>query len=143
MPLHQEAVVAHGLLERDTSATERLTTATAALADDLARGAWLPGPLEQSLSSRLLVACAGDGQFTPVRLRETFWEGSVALTYAGGGRLARLLHGLYEVTEHPAADTEPALSAALRLLERIARPGAAEDDARLAAAPGRFPRAGV
>ncbi|MGW0812845.1 hypothetical protein ACWD00_06265 [Streptomyces viridiviolaceus] len=127
MPLHQDTAAPPAVLERDPSAVERLTTVTAALEEDLGQGAWCPGPLERALSSRLLVACAGDGQLTPVRLRETLWEGSVALTYAGGGRLARLLSGLCAVTEHPAPDDEPALAAALRLLERVARPVAAGD----------------
>ncbi len=122
MPLHQDTAASPAVLEPEPSAAERLTTMTAALAEDLGRGTWCPGPLERALSSRLLVACAGDGQLTPVRLRETLWEGSVALTHAGGGRLARLLAGLCAVTEHPAPDDEPALSAALRLLERVARP---------------------
>ncbi|MGV9915403.1 hypothetical protein ACWEWD_27515 [Streptomyces tendae] len=111
----------HVPLERETPTAERLTALTAGLTDDLTRGTWVPGPLERTLASRLLVACSGDGQFTPVRLREILWEGGIVLTYAGEGRLARVLHALCEVTEHLAPDTEPALSAAWRLLERIAR----------------------
>ncbi len=100
---------------------ERLTALTAALADDLDQGLWTPGPLERTLAARLLVAGAGDGQFTPARLYETLWEGSVALAYAGGGRLARLLAHLHEVTTHSAPDADSALSDASRLLERVAQ----------------------
>ncbi|MEW2489898.1 hypothetical protein [Streptomyces sp. NPDC048411] len=119
--MSHDAVAPLTLLERHTPTVERLTFLTAALAEDLDRGDWAPGPLERTLTSRLLVACAGDGQFTPVRLRETLWEGSVALTYAGDGRLARLLAQLCEVTSHSAPDAEHALSAASRLLERAAQ----------------------
>ncbi|WP_320779350.1 hypothetical protein [Streptomyces sp. CRN 30] len=84
------------------TSAERLTASTAALAADLDGGRWVPGPLERTLASRLLLACAGDGQLTAVRLRDTLWEGSVALTYAGGGRLARLLAHAHEVAEEPA-----------------------------------------
>jgi hypothetical protein len=63
---------------------ERLAELTAVLGADLDQGTWAPGPLERALAGRLLVACAGDGRFTPARLRETLWEGSLALTYAGG-----------------------------------------------------------
>ncbi|MFC9916514.1 hypothetical protein [Streptomyces sp. NPDC059862] len=111
---------------------ERLTSLTAALAEDLDHGVWAPEPLERTLAARLLLACAGDGQFTPARLRETLWEGSVALTYAGGGRLARFLAHLYEVTTHPAPDTDFALSDASRLLERVAQD----------AAPATYPAVG-
>ncbi|MGP4013878.1 hypothetical protein [Streptomyces sp. 4N124] len=100
---------------------ERLTALTSALADDLDQGFWAPGSLERTLAARLLVACAGDGQFTSARLYETLWEGSVALTYAGGGRLARLLAHLHEVTTHPAPDAASALSDASRLLKRVAQ----------------------
>lgn len=126
--MSHDAVAPLAVLERHTQAVERLTFLTAALAEDLDHGSWAPGPLERTLVSRLLVACAGDGQFTPVRLRETVWEGSVALTYAGGGRLARLLAQLCEVTTHPAPDAEHALSAASRLLERAARDVPADAD---------------
>ncbi|PWI15342.1 hypothetical protein DI272_15095 [Streptomyces sp. Act143] len=116
--------------ERHLSAMERLTSLTAGLGADLDQGAWVPGPLERTLAGRLLVACAGDGQFTPDRLRETLWEGSVALAYAGGGRLAGLLAGLHEVTSHaaPHAVRHPVLSEAARLLERTAAGIPRQDD---------------
>ncbi|MFJ7495096.1 hypothetical protein ACIQZB_28630 [Streptomyces sp. NPDC097727] len=126
--MSQDAVAPRAVLERHTSAVRRLTHLTVALAEDLDQGLWAPGPLEQALASRLLVACAGDGQFTLARLRETIWEGSVALTYAGGGRLPRLLAQLCEVTERPAPEAGPALSAAQRLLERTARTAPAGGD---------------
>ncbi|MET7694908.1 hypothetical protein ABZT06_44550 [Streptomyces sp. NPDC005483] len=100
---------------------ERLTALSAALTEDLDRGAWVPGPLERTLAARLLVACAGDGEFTPVRLREILWEGSVALPHAGGGRLARLLAALHEATAHPGPDSGVELASAERLLERVAQ----------------------
>ncbi|WP_331737660.1 hypothetical protein [Streptomyces sp. NBC_00019] len=103
---------------------EHLTSLTDALAKDLDQGLWAPGPLERTLAARLLVACAGDGQFTPARLYETLWEGSVALIYAGDGRLARLLAHLHEVTTHPAPDADSVLSDASRLLERVAQDAA-------------------
>ncbi|MFF2732240.1 hypothetical protein ACFVS9_30570 [Streptomyces sp. NPDC058008] len=118
------------LLERRPAAVPELAALTAALSEDLDQGAWVPGPLERVLASRLLVACAGDGQFTPARLRETIWEGSVALTYAGDGRLVRLLADLCAVSTHPVPEAEPVLSAAARLLERTARSvdGAGDED---------------
>lgn len=102
-------------------AVERLAELTAALGADL-EGRWAPGPLERALAGRLLVACAGDGQFTPVRLREVLWEGSVALTYAGEGRLAHLLAALHEVSAQPApqAGRDTSSGGAAQLLERIA-----------------------
>ncbi|MFF7051763.1 hypothetical protein ACFY94_25730 [Streptomyces griseorubiginosus] len=100
---------------------ERLTALSTALTEDLDRGVWAPGPLERTLAARLLVACAGDGQFTPVRLREILWEGSVALTHAGGGRLARLLSELHEVTSHAGLDAGVELAGTARLLEQVAR----------------------
>ncbi|MBE8478448.1 hypothetical protein [Streptomyces justiciae] len=108
--------------ERHPSAVERLASLTVGLGADLDQGAWAPGPLERTLAGRLLVACAGDGQFTPERVRETLWEGSVALAYTGGGRLARLLAELHEVTSHtaPYAVRRSALSQAAHLLERTA-----------------------
>ncbi|WP_346186524.1 hypothetical protein [Streptomyces osmaniensis] len=105
----------------DSMPHERLTALSAALTQDLDRGAWAPGALERTLAARLLVACAGDGQFTPVRLREILWEGSLALTYAGGGRLAHLLADLHEATAHPVPGADAALAGAARLLERVAR----------------------
>jgi len=83
----------------------------------------VPGPLEQTFPYRLLLACAGDRQLTPARLRETLWEGSVALMCTGGGRPARLLAGSCEVAEATAPDAGPVLCAALWLLERTARAG--------------------
>jgi hypothetical protein len=125
--MSHDAVASVAVL-RHTSAVERLDELTAALAEDLDEGRWAPGALERTLASRLLVACAGDGQFTPARLRETLWEGSVALAYAGGGRLARLLAQLCAVTAHPAPDAEPELSAGARLLERVAQDVPADGD---------------
>ncbi|WP_338704210.1 hypothetical protein V2W30_40640 (plasmid) [Streptomyces sp. Q6] len=100
--------------------TDRLASLIADLGADLDQGVWVPGPLERTLAGRLLVACAGDGQFTPDRLRETLWEGNVALAYTAGGRLARLLTELHEVTAHsaPYAVRHPVLPEATRLLER-------------------------
>lgn len=118
--MSHDAVAPAAVPRRNTSEVERLVELTAVLAEDLDEGRWAPAALERTLASRLLVACAGDGQFTPVRLRETLWEGSVALAYAGGGRLARLLAQLCAATAHPAPDAEPALSAGARLVERVA-----------------------
>ncbi|KMS67436.1 MULTISPECIES: hypothetical protein [Streptomyces] len=126
--MSHDAVAPVAGLRRHTSAVERLDELTGALAEDLDEGRWAPAALERTLASRLLVACAGDGQFTPARLRETLWEGSVALTYAGGGRLARLLAQLCAVTAHPAPHAEPALSAGARLLERVAQGASADGD---------------
>ncbi|MGV9935254.1 hypothetical protein ACWDY4_32530 [Streptomyces olivaceoviridis] len=125
--MSHDAVAPVTALRRHTSAVERLGELTAALAEDLDEGRWAPAALERTLASRLLVACAGDGQFTPARLRETLWEGSVALPYAGGGRLARLLAQLCTVTAQPTPDAGPALSAGARLLERVAQGAPAGD----------------
>ncbi|MER6165579.1 hypothetical protein [Streptomyces violaceorubidus] len=126
MPL--ESVATHTYAERHLSAVGRLTALTADLAGDLDGGRWVPGPLERTLASRLLLACAGDGQLTPPRLRETLWEGSLALTYTGEGRLARLLTQSCEVAEEPVPEAESVLAEAVRLLERAARSGAADGD---------------
>ncbi|MET7694446.1 hypothetical protein ABZT06_42035 [Streptomyces sp. NPDC005483] len=130
--MSHDTVVPGAAPRRHTSAVERLAELTAVLGADLDQGRWAPGPLERALAGRLLMACAGDGQFTPVRLRETLWEGSVALTYAGGGRLTRLLSALHEVTAQPApqADGETSSAAAEELLERIAAGTAGQDDGR-------------
>ncbi|SOF02420.1 hypothetical protein SAMN05446589_9567 [Streptomyces sp. OV198] len=108
------------LQERPTPSVERLVSLVSALAEDLDQGLWGPGPLEQSLAARLMVACAGDGCFTPDRVRETLLAGSITLTYAGDGRLARLFAQLIEVTAHPASDADTALDEARRLVERVA-----------------------
>ncbi|MEV7074775.1 hypothetical protein ACIQJT_26360 [Streptomyces sp. NPDC091972] len=100
---------------------ERLPALLAALTADLDQGVWAPGPLERTLAARLLVACAGDGQFTPVRLREILWEGNVALSHTGGGRLARLLAALHEVTARPGPGADVELADVARLLERVAQ----------------------
>ncbi|MEU1268554.1 hypothetical protein [Streptomyces sp. NPDC005799] len=84
--------------------------------------------MERTLAARLLVACAGDGLFTPVRVRETPLDGSVALTYVGDGRLARLLAQLIEVTTRPAPDADAALTRAWSLEERLARERVGEDE---------------
>ncbi|MFC7825446.1 hypothetical protein [Streptomyces sp. NPDC057375] len=76
------------------SAPDGLPELTASLARDLTTGAWLPGPLERRLARRLLDACAGDGALTADRLRAVLWEGDIALTHAGEGRLATLFAGL-------------------------------------------------
>ncbi|MER7930709.1 hypothetical protein ABTY96_47690 [Streptomyces sp. NPDC096057] len=113
--------------ERPVLSVERLTALVAALADDRDRGRWIPGLLERILAARLLVACAGDGLFTPVRVRETLLDGSVALTYAGDGRLARLLAQLIEATTCPEPASDAALTGAWRLLERVAWQRAEEE----------------
>ncbi|SNX88367.1 hypothetical protein SAMN06272735_8811 [Streptomyces sp. TLI_55] len=120
--MSHDTVAPRAVPHRHTSAAGRLAELTAVLGADLDQGHWAPGPLERALAGRLLVACAGDGQFTPVRLRETLWEGSVALTYAGGGRLTRLLSALHEEAAHPAPgdDRDHAAAGAARLLERVA-----------------------
>ncbi|MFF4836316.1 hypothetical protein [Streptomyces sp. NPDC001315] len=123
-----ETVAPLAALERHTPAVARLTSLTSVFVEDLDRGSWTPGPLERTLAARLLLACAGDGQFTPFRVRETLLDGSVALTYAGGGRLARLLAQLLEVTTHPAPGADSALDDAARLLERAARDIPAPDE---------------
>ncbi|MEU6290914.1 hypothetical protein [Streptomyces sp. NPDC046988] len=123
-----ESVATHTSVERHISAVRRLVASSAALAGDLDGGRWVPGLLERTLASRLLLACAGDGQLTAARLRETLWEGSLALTYAGEGRLARLLAQSCEVAEAPAPNAESVLSEALRLLERTAGAGAGYGD---------------
>jgi len=125
---HDAAAAPRTVLDRHTPAAERLTLLTADLAENLDQGVWAPGPLERTLADRLLVACAGDGQFTPARVRETLVEGSVALAYAGGGRLARLLAQVWEVTTYPAPDAGPALSAVMPLLEHVARETHADGD---------------
>jgi hypothetical protein len=128
--MSHDTVALRAVPQRHTPAVERLAELTAVLGADLDQGRWAPGPLERALAGRLLVACAGDGQFTPARLRETLWEGSVALTHAGGGRLARLLAELHEVTAHPdpQADRDPAPAGAARLLERVAAGTPSQDD---------------
>ncbi|MEV7080896.1 hypothetical protein AB0N88_20545 [Streptomyces sp. NPDC093516] len=109
---------------------ERLASLSADLRADLDQGEWVPGSLERTLAHRLLVACAWDGEFTPTRLREIVQDGSVALAYAGEGRLARLLAELHEVTSHAGSDVlgHPVLSEATRLLERTAAGTPAQDD---------------
>ncbi|MFF4902780.1 hypothetical protein [Streptomyces sp. NPDC001068] len=114
--------------ERSATSVERLGSLLPALAEDLGQGRWTPGPLERTLAARLVVACAGDGRFTPVRVRETLLEGSVALLYAGGGRFARLLARLIEVTGCSGADADAVLTEALALVERVARNRAPEDE---------------
>jgi hypothetical protein len=104
---------------RDASAAvARLIELMTDLARDLEEDVWVPGPLERSLARRLVVACAGDGELTPARVRTTLVEGSVALTYAGDGRLARLFAQLTEVTTYAARDVSSA--DVLDLLEQVA-----------------------
>ncbi|SEP07876.1 hypothetical protein [Actinacidiphila rubida] len=112
----------HPVPPRDLTAPAagRLTALTARLTADLDRGAWTPGTLERLLTTRLLVATAGDGQFTRERVRETLEEGSMALLHAGGGRLARLLGEVWDLAAGPGADGEAALTAVTPLLERVA-----------------------
>lgn len=123
--------------QRHIPAVERLAELIAALGADLDQDRWTPGPLERALAGRLLVACAGDGQFTPVRLREILWEGSVALTYAGEGRLAHLLAALHEVSAQPApqADRDTSSGGAAQLLERVAAGTPEQGDHGFRAAP--------
>ncbi|MYT69058.1 MULTISPECIES: hypothetical protein [unclassified Streptomyces] len=109
------------LTPHDASPAERLTELTAALAADLDQGRWTPGPLERILVFRLLVATAGDGQLTSDRLRETLWEGNLALTTVGGGRLAQLLAELHDTSTRTAAEADAVRGAATVLLERVAR----------------------
>ncbi|MFJ2241779.1 hypothetical protein [Streptomyces sp. NPDC087859] len=120
--MSHDTVASGAAPQRRMPAMERLAELTAVLGADLDQGRWAPGPLERSLAGRLLMACAGDGQFTPVRLREVLWEGSVALTYVGGGRLAHFLAALHEVSAHPApqADRDTSPGGAAELVERIA-----------------------
>ncbi|MFD5862718.1 hypothetical protein [Streptomyces chartreusis] len=56
-----------------------------------------------------------------MRLREILWEGSLALTYAGGGRLAHLLAD-HEATAHPVPDADAALAGVARPLEHATHP---------------------
>lgn len=123
--MSHETAVPHAATDQQAPAVERLAALIPALADDLDRGVWSPGPLERLLAARLLLACAGDRQFTPVRVQETLRDGNVALTYAGEGRLAGLLALILEVTTHSAPEADPALADASRLLERVAldKPG--------------------
>ncbi|MER5433830.1 hypothetical protein [Streptomyces sp. NPDC002588] len=108
---------------QDASVTELLVKLTAALARELAAGAWCPGPLERSLARRLLTASAGDHELTADRVREVIREGAVAVFYVGEGRLAALLGQLAAVAEAPEAPEAGATDAgagARSLLERIA-----------------------
>ncbi|MGW0858928.1 hypothetical protein [Streptomyces sp. NPDC002690] len=114
--------------DRAALAVERLTDLVETLTSDLDGGRWRPGPLERAMASRLLVAHAEDGRITSEHLRGTAWEGSLALTYAGGGRLSWLLAQLDEVTIHSTPYAGPALEAALRVLERAERSEGAGDD---------------
>ncbi|MET7518765.1 hypothetical protein ABZS88_36075 [Streptomyces sp. NPDC005480] len=121
---HETAIphaVPQAVVDPRTQAVERLASLTLSLADDLGQGVWPLGPLERMLAARLLLACAGDGQFTPVRVQEALLDGSVALTYVNEGRLARLLAKLLEVTTDPAPHADSALAATSRLLERAVR----------------------
>ncbi|MEU6840399.1 hypothetical protein ABZ930_00825 [Streptomyces sp. NPDC046716] len=106
---------------RETPPAQRLTELTVSLAADLDRGRWTPGPLERILVLRLLTAAAGDGRLTTDRLRETLWEGNLALTTVGGGRLARFLGALHDDSRCPAPERAPGRTAATELLERVAR----------------------
>ncbi|MFD8565688.1 hypothetical protein [Streptomyces sp. NPDC059639] len=108
---------------------QRLGELTATLAADLDRGRWTPGPLERILVFRLLVATAGDGQLTTDRLRDTLWEGNLALTTIGGGRLARLLAELHDTGNASAPEVDSVRRAATELLERVVAHGVSEGDA--------------
>lgn len=98
-----------------------------ALTQDLQDGTWIPGPLERTLAGRLLTACAGDGQLTRERVRATLEDGSIAITYAGGGRLAWLLAQLMDEAKEPVAVDLHASAAALSLLNQVAQPDDAAD----------------
>ncbi|MFI6876265.1 hypothetical protein ACIBL6_22820 [Streptomyces sp. NPDC050400] len=132
--MSHETTAPHAVTDQHPEAVERLTALTAALAVDLDRGVWTPGPLERTLTARLLLACAGDGHLTPVRVRDTLNDGSVALTYVNEGRLARLLAQLLEVTDRAVPDAAPVPDAAAaeadaaRLLARVARDGVQDAD---------------
>ncbi|WP_372346714.1 hypothetical protein [Streptomyces sp. KL116D] len=128
--MSHETTAPHAVTDQYPEAVERLTALTAALAVDLDRGGWTPGPLERTLTARLLLACAGDGHLTPVRVRDTLSDGSVALTYVNEGRLARLLALLLEVTDRPVPDAAVAEADAARLLARVARDGSQDADGR-------------
>lgn len=108
---------------RDPSvpAADGLSALTTQFAHDLDGGAWVPGPLEQTLADLLLVSAAGDGQFSPARVRDALEEGSMALIHAGEGRLARLLAEVWRTASNPRPGDDAALSAVLPLLERVAR----------------------
>ncbi|MEU3684632.1 hypothetical protein AB0E99_27430 [Streptomyces sp. NPDC030592] len=93
------------------SAPDGIPELTASLARDLTTGAWLPGPLERRLARRLLDACAGDGALTADRLRAVLWEGDIALTHAGEGRLATLFAQLAASTAPPSPSGRSRLAA--------------------------------
>ncbi|MEU6807656.1 hypothetical protein ABZ920_01245 [Streptomyces sp. NPDC046831] len=114
--------------EQDAPAAGRLAELTAALAQDLADGAWSPGPLERRLAHRLLVATAGDQELTADRIRVTLWEGAVALHHVGDGRLAAQLAHLFAVADVPGATA--ARTEARALLERVAGEEGEHDRAR-------------
>ncbi|MGC9542828.1 hypothetical protein [Streptomyces sp. UG1] len=119
---------------QDAPAVGRLAELTAALAQDLADGAWSPGPLERRLAHRLLVASAGDQELTADRLRDTLWEGDVALHHVGEGRLAALLAHLFAIANASDAPGAPGATAARTearaLLERVAGREGEHDRAR-------------
>ncbi|MEV0844554.1 hypothetical protein AB0J21_01475 [Streptomyces sp. NPDC049954] len=106
-----------------TPAAEGLAALTDTLARDLAAGTWRPGPLERRLARLLLVGAAGDGELTADRVRAVAWEGHVALTQAGEGRLARLFTQLLAVAQDPESAAGPAGDTARALLERLAEEG--------------------
>ncbi|MFE9251280.1 hypothetical protein [Streptomyces sp. NPDC007088] len=102
---------------------ESLAALTDSLAGDLTDGTWRPVPLERRLARLLLVGAAGDGELTAERIRAVAWEGHVALTQVGEGRLARLLTRLLAEAREPATGEAPPGNAARALLERLAEEG--------------------
>ncbi|MFF2328609.1 MULTISPECIES: hypothetical protein [unclassified Streptomyces] len=113
-------------------AEHRLTELLGRLDQDLRGGDWIPGPLEISLARRLALASADIGVLSFRHVSDALWEGSMELTYAGGGRLASLLACLLEhasAAEHPGTPDDTgdasargtsAQTAAVALLERVA-----------------------
>lgn len=104
-------------------AAESLAALTDTLARDLTAGTWRPGPLERRLARLLLVGAAGDGELTADRVRSVAWEGHVALTQVGEGRLARLFTQLLAVARDPEHGAGPSGDSARALLERLAEEG--------------------
>ncbi|CAL9624894.1 hypothetical protein SUDANB58_05921 (plasmid) [Streptomyces sp. enrichment culture] len=101
-------------------ATDRARRRVAALLADLRHGAWSPTPLEVRVAALLSVSTAGDGVLTSLRVRAALWEGSLAMTRAGGGRFARALAGLVPVLDDPRLAAPDVLDAAGELVDAVA-----------------------